>query len=161
MSENQTKPDFSKILGALLENPSLLSGLVGTLGKAMADAGEGKETQPNGTATPDLSSLLGGDTATLVSSILSSPKAAEDNESKEKKDEEENESKKSIEAFSPVAHILPKLLSGKTTDFSFKQNKQRRCLLEALRPFLSPERCRTLDLMLGFLDVWALLSEGK
>ena len=39
--------------------------------------------------------------------------------------------------------------------------EDRKCLLLALKPFLSPERCQTVDMLLMVLEAFSVFRKGK
>lgn len=39
--------------------------------------------------------------------------------------------------------------------------EDRKCLLQALKPFLSPERCQTVDMLLMVLEAFSVFQKGK
>ena len=141
MSESVNAPDLNAVIGNLLANPEALSGMMKVIGNLRTPEG-----------------------------------AQEKKASSEAKEAEVIENTEAKDAFSSVkpANInlsaLAPLLSGTgalapapkgTHDGESDPMKRRRCLLEAIRPYLSPARCENLNLLLRILDVLSLLSPKK
>ena len=145
MSESVNTPDLGGIISQLLSNPSALSGMMNLITNMRIPP---KEAPQN------------------------TPIEAESTESDQKIED------KAIPVAAEVPNVnlaaLAPLLSGvgipspiKAEGKSEKEHgtfdpmKRRRCLLEAIRPYLSPARCEHLNLLLSILDILSLLSSKK
>ena len=142
MSESVNTPDLSGIIGNLLANPAALSGMMNLIGNLRTPQTEEEKNNSN------------------------EPTSAE-NQAKN----EENSIPVSAENSNSSLAALAPLLSGASalapvkaenknekSELGFDPMKRRRCLLEAIRPYLSPTRCEHLNLLLRILDVLSLLS---
>ncbi len=142
MSESVNTPDLNGILGNLLANPAALSGMMNLIGNMRLPQSDEKGSQ-----------------------------AAQ---AEEQPTAQKSETQVGAGAESPNLAALAPLLSGMSaltpvkkdttaskSDEVFDPMKRRRCLLEAIRPYLSPARCENLNLLLRILDVFSLLSSKK
>lgn len=180
MTNGSTLPDLGGLLDNLLKNPDMLKSIAGMLGQltsALPATPEGDndgETTNEASKPSPLSALLpllngiGGE-ASGEKEMEKAEEEAVSSSIVKQKDATETTSA-ALGDLLPVARLLPSLLSGaqqqsKDGHFDSKkgnnQMKERRCLLAALRPFLSPSRVKTLELLLGVLDIWALLAPDK
>ncbi len=152
MAETQGLPtagvDLGSLISSLSANPallsqmtSMLSGIMGSTGDKAAEA----QTQPKQEilppSAPDLSGLLSAAPA-LVNLLGSMSHGKKEGEG---------------------APVLPSSLSASLSAalFDGAGMKNRRCLLAALRPYLSPARCQSLDTVLGIMDVMTAFSQKK
>ena len=140
MSESVNPSDLNAMIGNLLANPTALSGMMNLIGSLRAPENSEKERG-------------------------SEEKHAE-NEKKEVDSAKESSAPPTDFNLSSLLPILsgagalaPALPQKKNT--SDDPMKRRRCLLEAIRPYLSPTRCENLNLLLRILDVLSLLSPKK
>ena len=140
MSESINAPDLNGILGNLLANPAALSGIMNLIGSMRTAPQE--ESQNQATET----------TATVKDATgeAASPAIAEGGNL-------------NLAALAPllsgVGALAPAKAPSEKIDVGFDPMKRRRCLLEAIRPYLSPTRCENLNLLLRILDVLSLLSK--
>lgn len=136
---NAAMPDLSSLLGSLLSNPGALSGAINLLGGLLN--GESKPEETEDTA--------GAESATDVA-VTASASPTED--------VPETASGEAVEDGSVTAGAFPKLPPPKPG----RGCGRRKHLLLALRPYLSPERCRMLDLLVRGSDLLDLFrSTGR
>lgn len=131
MSEAVNTPDLNAILGGLLSNPAALSGMMNIIG-GLRQPPAVTEQAP----TPEVKAD-GGDAPAIPAGL-------------------------NLNALAPLLSSIGKPPpSQKQEDFTPDPLKRRRCLLESIRPYLSPSRCDTLNLLLRILDILSLLSPKK
>lgn len=146
MSESVNAPDLNAVIGNLLANPAALSGMMNLIGGLRtpppSDRTESekkdilfteKAEQPSEASIPASQDTLGANLAALAP-LLSGAGA--------------------------LAPVKEEKHDGKF-DGPYDPMKRRRCLLEAIRPYLSPTRCENLNLLLRILDILSLLSPKK
>lgn len=142
MAEPINTPDLNGILGSLLANPTALSGIVNLIGNM--------RTTPSQVPKSEEESGIQAETSSEESAVPASANA--------------NLNFAALAPFlSGVNALAPVKANEKKEHFDvgFDPMKRRRCLLEAIRPYLSPSRCENLNLLLRILDVLSLLSPKK
>ena len=140
MSETEPRapasPDASALLGKLLSNPELVRNLSSVLG---ASGAVGVEQKPSITANS------GGENTVQegISRVLSNPEMMA-------------KLPDVMKMLAPMMQASPSALVAPTPPSEApphgREHDRRNCrndLLLALKPFLSPERCRAIDMLLG------------
>ena len=130
--------DTSALLGSLLSNPDLIRNISSMIGGANAGAKEGGAPTP--TAAPPLSNET---VAQGISGVLSNPEMMAKLPDVMKMlapmmQQTSSAAGASVPAIATSAHAGERDRRGCRND-----------LLVALKPFLSPERCRAIDMLLG------------
>lgn len=140
--------DPNALLGSLLSNPDLIRNISSMLGKS----GEG--TAEQGIQTPSSASTLNNEAVTDgISRVLSNPEMMA----------------KLPDVMKMIAPMMQQTqsASGTTVPASVSPSHgggqdRRGCrndLLIALKPFLSPERCRAIDMLLGLSRLGDVLQK--
>ncbi len=138
--------DTSALLGSLLSNPDLIRNISSMLGKS----GEGATEQ----AMPSTPSPLNGETVSDgISRVLSNPEMMA----------------KLPEVMKMLAPMMQQTQSAQSASVpvsatpsgggGYDRRGCRNDLLIALKPFLSPERCRAIDMLLGLSRLGDVLQK--
>lgn len=148
-SNSPTSADSGALLGTLLSNPDLIRNISSILGKPGGGATEETSTPPTN------SQPLGNNEAVAdgISSVLSNPEMMA----------------KLPEVMKMIAPMMQQThpSQGASVPASAKAvngggHDRRGCrndLLIALKPFLSPERCRAIDMLLGLSRLGDVLQK--
>ena len=143
MSEPINAPDLNGMLGNLLANPAALSGIMNLIG-SMRTAPQGENQS-----------------GTNEASVTKKEEKSEESAVPAVADGENLNLAALAPLLSGVGALTPAKAPPEKIDVGFDPMKRRRCLLEAIRPYLSPARCENLNLLLRILDVLSLLSSKK
>ncbi len=132
--------DTSALLGSLLSNPDLIRNISSMINGAGVGATEGAASTPTPTAAPPLSNEA---VAQGISGVLSNPEMMA-----KLPDVMKMLAPMMQQAQTPDGNSVPAIATPAHTG----ERDRRGCrndLLIALKPFLSPERCRAIDMLLG------------
>lgn len=132
---NAAMPDLSGLLGALLANPAAIEGLLSLIGNLRSDRGTAAEPLPSG--------------AVAASAEAQAPPAKESEAAESSATESSADG--NATAASAAAHLPRRSLIC----------EKRKGLLGALRPYLSPERCRTVDTLIRVSDLVEAFRETE
>ncbi|MBE6634402.1 MAG: hypothetical protein E7620_08710 [Ruminococcaceae bacterium] len=125
-NDPQKTPDLSAMLSSLLSNPELMGRI-----KSAVEASQTNTAQSEAVsvAAPNTSSAT---TANPLNAVLSSPELMA----------------KLPQILATVKPLMETATSPQKEPHKLTEAEKRYALLMALKPFLSPERCRTLDAIL-------------
>ena len=151
--ESGTPPvgDASALLGKLLSNPDLLRNLSSVLGATSGSGGGGGQTVSEPQAAP---SLMNNETVTEgISRVLSNP---------EMMAKLPDVMKMLAPMMQGAQSAAPAIAPASVAVSHGDERDKRGCrndLLLALKPFLSPERCRAIDMLLGLSRLGDVLQK--
>ena len=149
IESNTPKPiDASALLGSLLSNPELLRNISSMIGKSGEGATEKPAPQP--ISSP---SAANNDAVTDgISRVLSNPEMMA----------KLPDVMKMLAPMMQGVQSSPRGSSPTSASFQSEEKDRRGCrndLLIALKPFLSPERCRAIDMLLGLSRLGDVLQK--
>ena len=133
MAETINAPDLSGAIGTLLSNPTALSNIMNIIG-GIRQTPQQKENEQQEATQDDVQAVSKNEDISAAGMNLAA-----------------------------ISSLFNSKKEEKQSDNFFKNDslKKRRCLLEAIRPYLSPARCETLNVLLRILDILTLLSIKK
>ena len=149
IESNTPKPiDASALLGSLLSNPDLLRNISSMIGKS--GEGETEKPAPQPISSP---SVANNDAVTDgISRVLSNPEMMA----------KLPDVMKMIAPMMQGVQSSPGGSSHASASFQSEEKDRRGCrndLLIALKPFLSPERCHAIDMLLGLSRLGDVLQK--
>ena len=103
----------------------------------------------------------GPDLSRIVSLIMQNPDLIKQIEALAGKNAEEENSPAAIEpSVTKEAETVKNDLPAITASTTVNKREKRTHLLSALRPYISEKRGKTIDTLLGAMDLWDLVGKG-
>lgn len=158
LSNSSPPTDSSALLGKLLSNPDLIRNLSSILGGTSVATTNQTATEQPPLPPPIAPSILNeGAVADGISRVLSNPEMMA-----KLPDVMKMLAPMMQQAQSPSAEAVPTSASLAPIGTGGGERDRRGCrndLLVALKPFLSPERCRAIDMLLGLSRLGDVLQK--
>ena len=150
IESNTPKPiDASALLGSLLSNPELLRNISSMIGKS----GEGATEKPSPQPISSPSVANNDAVADGISRVLSNPEMMA-----KLPDVMKMIAPMMQQTQSPLGESAPASVASSQSEAKDRRGC-RNDLLVALKPFLSPERCRAVDMLLGLSRLGDVLQK--